>query len=59
MLASLFRFARQVESLASERFAIFDATANAMPDELGLKLSPTKAPVEIFVIDHVEKPSSN
>jgi uncharacterized protein (TIGR03435 family) len=28
-------------------------------DQLGLKLVPMKAPVEMFVIDHVEKPSEN
>jgi uncharacterized protein (TIGR03435 family) len=28
-------------------------------DRLGLKLEPQKAPVEIFVIDHVERPTEN
>jgi uncharacterized protein (TIGR03435 family) len=27
--------------------------------KLGLKLDPTKGPVEFLVIDHVEKPSAN
>jgi uncharacterized protein (TIGR03435 family) len=27
--------------------------------ELGLKLEATKGPVEVMVIDHVEKPSEN
>ena len=31
----------------------------AMQDELGLKLEPTKASVDVLVIDHVEKPSAN
>jgi uncharacterized protein (TIGR03435 family) len=31
----------------------------AMQDQLGLKLEPTKAPVEILVIDHIERPSEN
>lgn len=31
----------------------------AMLDQLGLKLAATKAPVEVIVIDHVEKPSAN
>jgi len=28
-------------------------------DRLGLKLESTKAPVEVFVIDRIEKPSEN
>jgi uncharacterized protein (TIGR03435 family) len=31
----------------------------AFQEQLGLKLESTKAPVEILVIDHVEKPSEN
>jgi uncharacterized protein (TIGR03435 family) len=31
----------------------------AIQEQLGLKLESTKAPVEILVIDHVEKPSEN
>jgi uncharacterized protein (TIGR03435 family) len=38
---------------------IFEAIANAMPNELGLKLVAAKAPIEILVIDHAEKPSGN
>ena len=41
------------------RERMFQATANALPDELGLKLVPARAPVEIFVIDHVEKAGAN
>jgi uncharacterized protein (TIGR03435 family) len=32
---------------------------SAMQDQLGLRLVETKAPIEILVIDHAEKPSSN
>ena len=39
--------------------SMFEATANAIPDQLGLKLVPTKAPVEILVVDRAEKPSEN
>jgi uncharacterized protein (TIGR03435 family) len=35
------------------------ALSTAMLDQLGLKLATTKAPVEVIVIDHVEKPSAN
>jgi uncharacterized protein (TIGR03435 family) len=31
----------------------------AVQEQLGLKLESTKAPVEVLVIDHVEKPSAN
>ncbi len=32
---------------------------SAIQEQLGLKLESTKGPVEVLVIDHVEKPSSN
>ncbi len=31
----------------------------ALEEQLGLKLEPQKAPVEVLVIDHVEQPSAN
>jgi uncharacterized protein (TIGR03435 family) len=31
----------------------------ALKEQLGIKLVPTKAPVEFFVVDHVEHPSPN
>jgi len=31
----------------------------AIQEQLGLKLDSTKAPVEVLVIDHVERPSEN
>jgi len=30
-----------------------------MQQQLGLKLESAKGPVEVFVIDHVERPSEN
>jgi len=31
----------------------------AVQEQLGLKLEPTKAPAEVLIIDHVERPSNN
>jgi uncharacterized protein (TIGR03435 family) len=39
--------------------AAFPDLFTALRDQLGLKLEATKGLVDIFVIDHVEKPSAN
>jgi uncharacterized protein (TIGR03435 family) len=39
--------------------AVFDGMANALPDRLGLKLVSMRAPIEVLVIDRVERPSAN
>jgi len=31
----------------------------AIQEELGLKLEPTRAPADVLVIDHAERPSQN
>jgi uncharacterized protein (TIGR03435 family) len=33
--------------------------SEALKEQLGLKLRPTRARIQIFVIDHVEQPSPN
>ena len=43
------------ESLSSEGPTVFEAVQR----QLGLKLEARKGPVEVVVIDHVEKPSAN
>jgi uncharacterized protein (TIGR03435 family) len=35
------------------------ALYTAIQEQLGLKMAPAKAPGEVIVIDHVEKPSAN
>jgi bla regulator protein BlaR1 len=35
------------------------AFLDALRDQLGLKLQPTKAPVQVLIIDHLERPSAN
>lgn len=32
---------------------------SVFPDQLGLKLEPTRGPVEVIVIDALEKPAAN
>ncbi len=31
----------------------------ALPDQLGIKLEASRAPVEVLVIDHIERPPEN
>jgi uncharacterized protein (TIGR03435 family) len=50
-------FAQGTEAPTNQ--GIYDATVNALQDQLGLQLVPTKAPVQILVIDHAERPSAN
>ena len=36
---------------------IYRATVDAMQDQLGLKLTSVRGPVDVLVIDHVERPT--
>jgi len=38
---------------------IWPSVPDSVEDELGLKLEPAKGPVQVLVIDHIEKPSEN
>jgi uncharacterized protein (TIGR03435 family) len=48
--------AKNMDGTRPDTTAILKA---AMQDELGLKMTAATAPVEVLVIDHVEKPSQN
>jgi uncharacterized protein (TIGR03435 family) len=38
---------------------IWPQITDAVEDQLGLKLEPAKGPVQVLVVDHIEKPSEN
>jgi uncharacterized protein (TIGR03435 family) len=42
-----------------ERPDIATMMVTAIKEQLGLRLASRGAPVDVFVIDHVEKPSAN
>ena len=48
-------FTRRVSAEADAPPSIFAA----LPDQLGLRLQPDRAPVDVLIIDHVERPSEN
>jgi uncharacterized protein (TIGR03435 family) len=35
------------------------AMFTALPEQLGLKLEPSRAPMDVLVIDHVERPTED
>src|SRR5579862_488312 len=48
-----------VSSLAGETSQAGPNLLEALKEQLGLKLKPEKAPLDVLVIDHVERPSPN
>ena len=46
-------------ALGQEDDASGPSLFTAIEEQLGLKLESTKGPVEILVIDHIERPSEN
>jgi uncharacterized protein (TIGR03435 family) len=44
---------------AAENAELPSPLFKAMPEQTGLKLDATKAPVDVYVVEHVEKPSAN
>ncbi len=52
-------YERDIDAPGTELPFAGPAMFTAFQERLGLKLESTKAPVEVLVIDHIEKPSEN
>jgi uncharacterized protein (TIGR03435 family) len=51
--------ARDAQASAPDADAAGPSIYSALEEQLGLKLESVKGPVEVLVIDHVERPSAN
>lgn len=58
-LKGIYSFTLEWEIPRPEREQTLPTIFTAMKDQLGLRLEPTTAPVDVLVIDRVEKPSEN
>ena len=50
---------RQAMPMHRERRPPTISLFTALPEQLGLRLVPVKAPMEVLVIDHIEQPLPN
>ncbi|HEY4359004.1 MAG TPA: TIGR03435 family protein [Acidobacteriaceae bacterium] len=53
------QFGGRVPPPSAENTETYPSLFTAIQEQIGLKLEATKAPVDVYVIDHVEKPSEN
>ena len=59
-LAGVYDFTlRYSDDMAAKPDSSAPSLYTALQEQLGLKLVPTKAPVDVLIIDHVERPSAN
>jgi uncharacterized protein (TIGR03435 family) len=54
-----FRFAPSDTDTSPQSDATVPSVFTAIQEQLGMRLQPAKAPVEVLVIDHIERPSAN